>query len=293
MGLLSTLGLPKAQASSPRRGVGSARPAPPTAARPPAKGGDIGTPVATRTQAQLTELARWPAQGHKAWKKLTTLDRIGLITAMEKMYGKPFAKAFEQFTKGGTKLEQHHYVTALAYQTPQWFDGKGYKLAQRSTYQQWWVHPNGHLIFLVLESTPEELKRAIDRLLKSIAKADADYGVISAIGMSLDYMTPLDIVRPADPVAAFNDYVAKLDLLQKFLDGEMKWAAQARAALVKKGIGTTEFDELVGQLAITKGSVDAMVRNQDDLDPLQDHGDDAPIDPKDMPPPIDFSGGGP
>ena len=294
MGLLSALGLAKAQVRSAQQAQ-PARPATAGAQPAPPKAAPVGSPVATKTATELRDLARWPGEAHRAWKKLTTLDRVGVLEAMGKLYGKSFADSFLQFTKGGQKLEAHHYVTAQAHQTPQWFESKGYKLAQSSTYQQWWVHPNGHLIYLVLESTPEELKRALDRLLKSIAKAEADDAEVSEIGHSLDLFWPFPIKRPSDPLAAFSDYVAKLSTLDTFLGGELAWAAKTREALAKKGIGTSEFDEQVAALAIIAGSVQARLKDDslDDLDPTKDKGstNTSPPDPKDLPDPIDFSGG--
>jgi hypothetical protein len=288
MGLLSALGLATAQVRSAQPAATGMQPAPPMAAA-------LGSSVATKTATELRELARWPGDAHRAWKKLTTMDRVAVLEGMGKLYGKAFADSFLKFTKGGQKLEQHHYVTAQAHQTPQWFENLGYKLAQSSTYQQWWVHPNGHLVFLVLESTPEELKRALDRILKSIAKADADDVEVSEIGHSLDLLWPFPIKRPSDPLAAFNDYVAKLSTLETFLEGELAWAARTREALVKKGVGTSEFDEQVGALTITLGSVQARLKeeNLDDLDPTKSTGssNSPPIDPKDVPDPIDYSGG--
>jgi hypothetical protein len=242
----------------------------------------------------LRAIARWPADAHRAWKNLSTPERVGLLEAMARLYGSAFSEAFLAATKGSTRLTAQHFVTALAHQTPQWFASRGYQLAQRSSYQEWWVHPDGHLIYLVLESTPKELKDALDRLLKAIVKADADLEAVSLMGLALDKFVPIP-QYPKDPLAAFEEYLTKLGELEGFIDAEMAAAARDRAVLVKKGIGVTEFDAEVGRLADDQQRVKKRLEKEqlDELDPTKgdDDSSEPPPDPSSMPPPTDFSGG--
>jgi hypothetical protein len=195
-----------------------------------------------------------------------------VLEAMGKAYGTAFAQSFEKATTGSKRLVAHGYVTSLPHQTPTWFANNGYKLADRATYQQWWVHPDGHEIYLVLESTPKELKDALrgraarprqgrGRLLRG----DPARPVARQVLPVPSY--------PSDPVAVFEDYVAKLDLLNRFVDDAMAKAAKARAGLLKKGIAVSDFDAQVAQLHEIRWRVKNMLSDEqlDERDPY--HGD--------------------
>src|SRR5215204_857766 len=48
------------------------------------------TRLVTHTDAQLRQLAKWPAQAHAEWNKLTQLERIAVFENMSKLYGEGF-----------------------------------------------------------------------------------------------------------------------------------------------------------------------------------------------------------
>ena len=104
------------------------------------------------TPAELADDAKWPAKAHLAWKKLDLTDRNSVVSQMAKRYGADFAKAFVERTAGGQRIESHDYVPALPEQTSEYMKAKGYALAQKGGTdeigQEWWVHPNGHEIYL-------------------------------------------------------------------------------------------------------------------------------------------------
>lgn len=100
-----------------------------------------------RSDKELHDLARWPGEAHKAWKRLPDLQRAAVVVTMTKLYGDAFAKAFLGFTRSGARLDQHHYGTGTFPEgTPKWFADHGYGIAQQDSLQVWWVHPSGHVI---------------------------------------------------------------------------------------------------------------------------------------------------
>lgn len=273
MGLLNTLGLPalRQEPSVPPSEPEVASGAPRAAGDGPKAPAAKKAPKA-RTAKELREMARWPGEAHRAWKGLGSADRKTVLEAMGKAYGTAFAQSFEKATTGSKRLVAHGYVTSLPHQTPTWFANNGYKLADRATYQQWWVHPDGHEIYLVLESTPKELKDALEAVQRALGKAEVDYSAVTLLGLSLDKFFPVPSY-PSDPVAVFEDYVAKLDLLNRFVDDAMAKAAKARAGLLKKGIAVSDFDAQVAQLHEIRWRVKNMLSDEqlDERDPY--HGD--------------------
>jgi len=100
------------------------------------------TRLATHTDAQLRQLAKWPEQAHAEWNKLTQLERIVVFDNMSKLYGGDFAKKFLEFTKSGSRQDAAYYGPHFPEHTPQWFAERGFTLAQRdSVHDWWWVHP--------------------------------------------------------------------------------------------------------------------------------------------------------
>src|SRR5450755_4739139 len=63
------------------------------------------TRLVTHTDAQLRELAKWPAQAHAEWNKLTQPERIAVFENISKLYGGDFAKKFLEFTKSGSRQD--------------------------------------------------------------------------------------------------------------------------------------------------------------------------------------------
>jgi hypothetical protein len=95
-------------------------------------------------EALLKELAMWPEQAHTHWKRLSDGEKIMVRMMMGERYGQAFGDAFVKFTKSGAKLESHHYGPGFPEHTPEWFKERGFRLAQRDTLNDWWVHPSGY-----------------------------------------------------------------------------------------------------------------------------------------------------
>ncbi len=288
MGLLAVLGLLPPPSMAGRAAPAAALPA--VAGPGPALA--AGDSPVTLSLGQLKALSQWPADAHRAWKRLTTLDRVGIFDHMTKRYGQPFAQAFVDIAdKGGARFDTTHFVTALAHQTPQWFNSQGYRLAKRSSYQEWWVHAGGPVIYLVLQSSPKALKDALDKLLKAAQKAQAEFG---AIVIDLEMRLGPNPFGPPS-AALFDEYVRRLAALDSFVDAALVAAEGARAALKKQGIGVAEFDDMRAPLADIQQRVTKKLEpdHLDELDPSVDHSDGPPPDPNDTPAPIDFSGKGP
>ena len=104
------------------------------------------------TPGELSEYAKWPGKAHLAWKSLDTAEQSSVVSQMGRRYGTDFARTFVARTKGGQRIESHDYVPALEEQTSEYMKAKGYALAQKAGTdeigQEWWVHPNGHEIYL-------------------------------------------------------------------------------------------------------------------------------------------------
>jgi hypothetical protein len=112
------------------------------------------TRLVTHTDAQLRQLAEWPAQAHAEWNKLTHLERIGVFENMSKLYGEDFAKKFLEFMKSGSRQDGAYYGPHFPEHTPQWFAERGFKLAQRDSVHDWWVHPSGFSVTANRDTSP-------------------------------------------------------------------------------------------------------------------------------------------
>lgn len=112
------------------------------------------TRLVTHTDAQLRELAKWPAQAHAEWNKLTQPERIAVFENMSKLHGGDFAKKFLEFTKSGSRQDGAYYGPHFPEHTPQWFAERGFKLAQRDSVHDWWVHPSGYSITANRDGSP-------------------------------------------------------------------------------------------------------------------------------------------
>jgi hypothetical protein len=154
MGLLQSLGLPApshpAIRPTPRDAAPDASPAPGSGAQP----APPGRKPARASAPPVTELAKWPAQAHRAWKRLDHVRQTAVAVQMASIYGQAFARDFVAAAKSGkTRLEAAHFITALAHQTRQAMEAAGYKLAQSASNgdlgQEWWVKPDGHEVFLL------------------------------------------------------------------------------------------------------------------------------------------------
>jgi hypothetical protein len=142
------------------------------------------TLLATRTAGQLHELAKWPQKAHAAWNDLTQLERIAVFESMQKRYGETFARQFLQFTKSGARDDGAFYGPQLAEQTPQRFADRGFKLAQRDSELDWWVHPSGYSITV-------DREREVSKSSPAVVPPEAGFDATE------DLETPPETVDPA------------------------------------------------------------------------------------------------
>jgi hypothetical protein len=126
----------------------------PSQAKAPTAAPSNATQLVTHTDAQLRELAKWPAQAHAEWNKLTQLERIAVKENMSKLYGEDFAKKFLEFTKSGSRQDSAYHGPHFPEHTPQWFADRGFKLARRDSVNDWWVHPSGFSITANRNTSP-------------------------------------------------------------------------------------------------------------------------------------------
>jgi hypothetical protein len=112
------------------------------------------TLLVSHTDAQLRELAKWPGQAQAEWNKLTQPERIGVFENMSKLYGGDFAKKFLEFTKSGSRQDGAYYGPHFPERTPQWYAERGFKLAQRDSVHDWWVHPSGFSVTANRDNSP-------------------------------------------------------------------------------------------------------------------------------------------
>ena len=274
MSLFTALGLPR-PGSGPAPGAGTQLPSSVVQAGPVPP----GTPGMSR---RLREMAKWVWLAHKAWKKLSNTDRLQVLNQIGNNYGTKFADEFLKFTQGGAKPDNRDYVTSLPHQTPKWFEDRGYRLLSRSDKQQWWIHPSGQQIYLVMEAAPyvpSDLEKALKQIEEDHDKANA----LDAIAMRiadvlrqepvLNWKTGLFDPPPppsADPEVTFGEYLEALAAESTFLDGALADAAAMRAKLLKKKVKLDEFDAAVEEkLALLRRRIDLLMEDErlDDLDP--------------------------
>jgi hypothetical protein len=273
MGLFAALGLPQ-PAGSARPAV-SARPADATVQAAPLAPGTPGM------SARLRDMAKWVWLAHRAWKKLSAGDRFLVFNQIERNYGRKFAADFLEFTKSGAKPDHRDYVTSLPQHTPKWFEDRGYRLLSRSEKQQWWIHPSGQQIYLVMDTGPyitTDLEKALRKIDEDHDRADALDDVAMRINKLLrNYngeVYTFDDFPPPGPIPdlddLFDQYLQALAAESSFLDGALADAAAIRASLLKKKVKLDEFDAAVEEkLSTPRRRVDLLMSDDrlDELDP--------------------------
>lgn len=106
---------------------------------------------APKSDAWLQELAEQPDQAHRAWKRLTSLQKMAVVARMTHRYGDEFAKSFLSYTEHPIEPMGHHYGPGFPEHTPAWFQARGYRLWKRSSVNEFWVHPSGKTIMQILD----------------------------------------------------------------------------------------------------------------------------------------------
>jgi hypothetical protein len=102
-----------------------------------------------RREKQLEELARDPADAHKAWKKLTPAERDAVTEAMRRRYGEVFAQEFlGEVKKGKPQFDLVYYQPGVG-PTREQLVARGYRHAgseqtgNAGFEVEIWVHPTG------------------------------------------------------------------------------------------------------------------------------------------------------
>ncbi len=112
---------------------------------------DKPTQAERRREQELEELARDPGEAHRAWKKLSEVERFAVVAKMEVRYGGPFARQFlDEVKKGKPQREKHHYARGLG-PKPSELIKKGYRRGWTQHIAadmalEWWVHPSGRYV---------------------------------------------------------------------------------------------------------------------------------------------------
>jgi hypothetical protein len=105
----------------------------------------VGEQSSSRRNPDLNELAKWPDDALRAWSTLDDVQRVSVTLAIAARYGAEFAGIF----KAEASLRQHkesvnyYYGPGITWITPQKLLNRGFRLAQRDSVHEWWVHPKG------------------------------------------------------------------------------------------------------------------------------------------------------
>lgn len=102
--------------------------------------------VERRRDQWLEELAKWPNNAHKAWKKLNEVDRTHVVFRMILNYGESFAREFLRVATA-----QAYDIVLIYYglevgPTPDKLVTRGFQLTQEDSVHEWWVHPSGRIV---------------------------------------------------------------------------------------------------------------------------------------------------
>lgn len=93
----------------------------------------------------VNELAKWPEQALSAWPTLDDAQRTAVLHAMAARYGAEFTGQFKAEAARSKHPDpvEYYYGPGITWITPQKLLGRGYRLAQKDSVHEWWVHPTG------------------------------------------------------------------------------------------------------------------------------------------------------
>jgi hypothetical protein len=211
-------------------------------------------PRRERNDAELAELAKWPGDAHRVWNTMTGTEQVALQSHMANRYGVDFAKKFVEFTKSGARDDWSTFGGPFPEYTPDWFEKRGYKLAQKDSFNQWWVHPSGHV--MVGQFGAAGAKRAADiadqkAFDEALAKADR---VVKAIGRMKnqleDMQAWLTVHVETDPgyEGKLNKYVEGLETMKHQVESALNGIDGIRKQLAPKGIDVSPLNDFVNKL---------------------------------------------
>jgi hypothetical protein len=110
-----------------------------------------------RPRYDFDELAKWPGNARRAWKKLGKKSRKIVTDRMSARYGNEFADRFVALLKAPEPVGAI-WGPGLG-PSPETLLMHGYKRASLSWMNEFWVHPSGAVVALMHE-TPKEGERA-------------------------------------------------------------------------------------------------------------------------------------
>lgn len=112
------------------------------------KASKVGTQSSSQKGPDLGELAKWPDDARRAWATLDDGQRISVILAMAARYGVEFAQAFkaEAGLRRRKESVNYYYGLGITWITPKKLFSRGFRLAQRDSVHEWWVHPKGDVV---------------------------------------------------------------------------------------------------------------------------------------------------
>lgn len=101
-----------------------------------------GPDASEKRQKYLKELAKWPQKARAALKNLSAFERNLVVWQMAAIYGADFAKRF--LSELGKKREpDNRYFGRSVGPKPPTLQDRGFRLAQKDSVHEWWVHPSG------------------------------------------------------------------------------------------------------------------------------------------------------
>jgi uncharacterized protein DUF4157 len=106
---------------------------------------DSKTEKQTSNSPDLDELAKWPDEALRAWPRLSEPQRMAVIIAIAARYGIEFAEIFKAEAQQRRHREpvNYYYGPGITWITPKKLLSRGFRLAMRDIFHEWWVHPKG------------------------------------------------------------------------------------------------------------------------------------------------------
>ena len=283
MGLLAQLGLP------PRGTAGPVMPTPALESKPKPK----PKPRRQRNDAELRELAKWPGQAHRVWKRLDSSERMALTVHMANRYGQRFAKDFVGFTGGGAKDLWSTFGGPFPEIKPEKLQRDGYVLIQKDSANQWWGHANGHVmvgqfgVAGVRRAAEIADQQAFDAALAKLTEAARRVLSRERAVLGLQNLMDLGSASDADRPGEFAEYQTRLEAFESAAQEVLDQALALRDRYVPKRVDLSALDPVITELTRQRDEALFWMR-ADQLDRWK------PVSsPANLPPaggdPIDFS----
>jgi len=119
--------------------------------------------VERKREQRIAELAKWPSEARKVWRKLDEVDRNLVVLQMAAKYAVPFAREFlKQVGAGKPQDDVENYFGPGVGPKQENLLAMGYQLAQKDSVHEWWVHPSGKSVtrnYTEDSAKPKEVKQ--------------------------------------------------------------------------------------------------------------------------------------